>query len=324
VAGVIMVIADGATRALNMEMAEVAAEPLSYEPYKGAFVFALVLLPLILFYARSARASKKEALLLWFVLCTVAYTKDFSYIGVPGTKLFVTEIVLAVLVLSQLMVLVKSLPAPSRITMLALLGFFLAGGLAAVRGVLGGQERMLVARDSVIAVYAMFLPLGFLMISSWQHARRMFFFFSLGGILASLNALAWFLAQPGQRRYVEYGPYLLVCMVGVIVLTINRQIRALTGWLLAGLLFCGVILANARTIYAALGLALFVVMVVSPSARLRLSGRLLKRMAAVSFVLPERRSASNCACFTARLPRHRKNFFASAYSKSIASFACVP
>jgi O-antigen ligase len=285
VAGVIIVVADGATRALNLDMAEVAVEPLTYEPYRGALIFALVVLPLILFYARSAHTSKKEALLLWFVLCTVAYTKDFSYIGVPGTKLFVTEIVLGCLMLSQFGVLLRSLPALGKFTMLALIGFILAGVLAAARGVLAGQEKMLVARDSVIVLYAAFLPIGFLMISSWEHARRLFFFFALGGIFASLNAIAWFLAQPGQRRYVEYGPYLLIAIVGTIVLTINRQIRPFTGWLLTGLIFAGIILANARTIYATLGLALLLIVVVSPAGRIRLSTRLFKRMAAVSVVL---------------------------------------
>jgi len=285
VIGLIIVISDGVSRPLNVEMLDVAIEPLTYQPYQGAFVFALFMLPLVLCYASSARTSKAEALLLWFVLCTVAYTKDFSYIGIPGTKLFVTEVVLAVLVLSQATALAKSLPCLGRFTMWALLGLFSAGGLAAVRGLLSSQDKMLVARDSVIVVYALFLPLGFLLISSWERARRFFLFFALGAIFASLNALAWFLAQPGQRRYIEYGTYVLVCFVGGVVLTTNRLIQPAIGWLLSGLLFVGILLANARTIYAALALALLVVMVVSPSARLRLSARTLKRMVGVSVVL---------------------------------------
>ena len=108
---------------------------------------------------------------------------------------------------------------------------------------------------------------------------------SLGAILGSLNAIAWFLAQPGQRRYIDYGPYVLFCFVGCVVLTTNRVIRPLTGWLLSGLLFVGILLANARTIYAVLALALFGIMVVSPGGRLRLSARTLRRMAGVSVIL---------------------------------------
>ena len=59
------------------------------------------MLPLTLGYATSASISKKEAIFLWFILCTIAYAKDFSYMGVPGGKLFVTDVVLASLLASQ-------------------------------------------------------------------------------------------------------------------------------------------------------------------------------------------------------------------------------
>src|SRR5271168_3562018 len=85
VIGMIIVISDGVGRPLNQEMLDVAIEPLTYEPYQGALVFALLMLPSVWLYASSARISKAEGLLLWFVLCTVAYTKDFSYVGIPGT-----------------------------------------------------------------------------------------------------------------------------------------------------------------------------------------------------------------------------------------------
>lgn len=278
-------ISDGLSRPLNLEMMDVAIEPLTYQPYQGALVFALLMLPLVFFYTSSARIPKAEGLLLWFVLCTVAYTKDFSYVGIPGTKLFVTEGVLALLLLSHLTAVTRSLPALGRNMMLGLLGLFLAGAVAAARGVLLSQDKMLVARDSVIVGYALFLPLGFLLLSSWQSMRRFFLFVFLGAIMASLNAIAWFLAQPGQRRYIDYGPYVLFCFVGCVVLTTSRMIRPLTGWLLAGMLLVGILLANARTIYAVLAVALLGIMVVSPGGRLRLSARTLKRMAAVSVVL---------------------------------------
>jgi O-antigen ligase len=285
VIGAIVAIADGLSRPFNQEMLDVAIEPLTYQPYQGALVFALLMLPLVLVYSSSARIPKAEGLLLWFVMCTVAYTKDFSYVGIPGTKIFVTEGVLALLLLSHLTALAKSLPALGRNMMLGLLGLFLAGAIAAARGVLSSQDKMLVARDSVLVGYALFLPLGFLLLSSWQSVRRFFIFLSLGAIMASLNGIGWFLAQPGQRRYIDYGPYVLFCFVGCVILTSNRMIRPVTGWLVSGMLFVGILLANARTIYAVLALALVGIMVVSPSARLRLSARTLKRIAGASVVL---------------------------------------
>ncbi len=285
VVGGLIAVIDGFGRPLNTEMLDVAIEALTYEPYYGAFVFAFAMLPLVLCYASSVRASRKEALLLWFVMCTVAYTKDFSYLGVPGTKLFVTEIVLGLLTLTQLSALAKRSRDLGKFTLLALACFLLAGGIAAARGFLSGQEKMLVVRDSALVLYAMFLPLGFFMASSWESVKRLFLFFALGAAFSCLNGLAWFLAQPGQRRYVFYGTYVLMSFAGIAILSSHRIIRPLTGWVLAGLLFLGILLVNARTIYMTLGAVLVGITAVTPSAQLRVSARTLKRMLWVGGVL---------------------------------------
>jgi O-antigen ligase len=274
--GLIIVFADGLSRPSAIEAQEASAQPLSYEPYLGGSVFAFAMLPLMACYAGRAHLSKKEALLLWFVLCTVAYAKDFSYINVPGTKIFVTDIVLAVLTLSLLRFLRTDSQLLGRFTWLAVVAFVLAGMLAATRGLLSGQDKTLVMRDSAIAVYALFLPVGFLLVSSWDAVKRFFVFFAMGAVFSSVNGLAWFIAQPGQRRYLDYGPYVLISFLGVVVLATNRTLRPATGWLLASLLSIGIVMASARSIYVILGLVLAGTIFVGPSGGFRLHARNLR------------------------------------------------
>ena len=76
---------------------------------------------------------------------------------------------------------------------------------------------MFVLRDSAIIVYSMFVLVSFLIVSSWESVKRLFMFFALGALFASLNALAWFAGEPGQRRYLPYGVYVLAGMVGAFV-----------------------------------------------------------------------------------------------------------
>ena len=85
--GTAIVIADGFTRPLVLEEDWENSEAMTYEPYHAAFVFGLAMLPLMMAYRKSAGISKKESVLLWFVMCTVAYSKDFAYI-VPGFTRF--------------------------------------------------------------------------------------------------------------------------------------------------------------------------------------------------------------------------------------------
>lgn len=260
-AGLIVVLADGFSRPLMLENEETAIEPLTYEPFYGAFVFAFCMLPLTLGYARSARVSWQEGLFLWFVLCTVAYTKDFSYMGVPGTKLFVTDMVLATLLASQYKSLRNGLRSLGKLPVLAMAAFVLSGVISAYRGFLGGQEKALVFRDSAIFVYSSFLLLGFLLITSWAGVRRTFLFFTLGAVFCSLNAAAWFVMQPGQRRYLGYGIYLVAAVVGWFVGRANGILKR-SSWLLPAILSIGILLFSARAAYAALAGTLGVVFLV--------------------------------------------------------------
>jgi O-antigen ligase len=274
-AGLVIVWADGLSRPSAIESQESAIEPLTYEPYHGAFVFASVMLPLVFCYAAVQNVSRKEALLLWFVLCTTAYAKDFSYISVPGSKIFITDIVLMLL----MMCLVRQrskLVELGRWPLLAFAGFVVAGLTGAVRGLVAGQDKMLVLRDSAIFVYAFFLPVGFVLASSWEAVERVLLFFLLGAGFSSMNALAWFFVQPGQRRYLDYGPYVLISFLLTVILTTNRILPPLTGWLLSALFGIGVALAGARTVEVILLLLAIAMVFVGPSGRFRLGVRNLR------------------------------------------------
>jgi hypothetical protein len=69
---------------------------LTYSANKAAWLFAGAVLPLMVLHGRKLRFSLVESLLLWFVLCTTAYTKDFAYLKIPGVPIFVTDVMLVV------------------------------------------------------------------------------------------------------------------------------------------------------------------------------------------------------------------------------------
>jgi len=159
---------------------------------------------------------------------------------------------------------------------------FVSAAICAGRGFLSGQEKVFVLRDSAIIVYSMFVVVSFLIVSSWESVKRIFMFFALGALFSSLNALAWFAGEPGQRRYLPYGVYVLAGLVGAFVLTTNRSLRPALGWLLTGLLAAGVLLANARTLYVALAPILMIMVLVGPTAKLQISKRTLRLSAGIT------------------------------------------
>jgi O-antigen ligase len=284
--GTIIVAADGFSRDPMPDEGTAAPTPvLQYESFWAAYVFAGVSLPLCYFYTRKTGASRGEAILLWFVLDTVAYSKDFAYIRVPGLPLFVTDIVLAVFLWKLLWRQGIRFLRFDRWWSRLVLAYVAVGTVSVARGVAGHQEVTLVARDAAIVVYALFTFVGFHLVTTWDGVRRFFIALALGSIFATLNGLAWFLAQPGQRRYIPYGVFLLVSSVGTVILTINRMIRPMLGWLLAALLLLGILLINARTIFVELVFALLIMMIASSSGKLRLSVRSLRLLAGVTVVL---------------------------------------
>jgi O-antigen ligase len=208
-------------------------------------------------YARRARVPLTEGLFLWFAFCTAAYTRDFSYVRWPGAPLFVTDVVLLILLLS-IYVLRRSrnLRSPMPVNVLLLL-FLGAGVLAAARGLWGHQEAILVFRDLALVVYALFLLVAYHLLRSWLSIKRAAVWLLLGAALGALNGLAWFIAVPAQRRFINYGIYILIALVGVLLAMVSRQIRPRLGWIFAGVLCLGLMLANARSLFVSLPILLF-------------------------------------------------------------------
>lgn len=256
VVGSAIALADGLTRAPN-PLLELPPQPLEYEPYRAAFLLAGSTLPLIVAYAKKARTSLSEGLLLWFVFCTTAYMKDFSYFRSLGAPVFVTDILLMILLLAICFSLRRHscLPPPLLITFLTL--FIAAGGVAAARGFTGHGEPKLVFRDFALIAYALFLPVGYCLVGSWQAFKRVAVWFVLGAALSVECGLGWFLVAHGdQRRFVFPGIYVLVSLVGVLMMMANRLVRPRVGWMLVALFSLGLLLANMRSLFLSLALVL--------------------------------------------------------------------
>ncbi len=256
--GVVIAVADGLTRVSIYDREEAWNGPLEYIPYQGAFLLAGLTLPLMIAYARKARVALAEALFLWFVFCTAAYTRDFSYIRWPGTPLFITDIVLLILLVSIYLIRrprFSKIPLPVPV----LLGlFFGAGALAAVRGFLGHHDAMVVVRDSALVVYTLFLPVGYHLSRSWLSIKRVAVWFLLGTGLGALNGLAWFIAVPEERRFINYGIYILISLVGTVVAMASRLLRPRVGWIFVAVLCVGLVLANTRSLFVSMAVLLLV------------------------------------------------------------------
>jgi O-antigen ligase len=258
VLGTVIALADGLTRTPVLEREAYWNGPLEYQPYLGAVLLAGMTLALMFGYVRRAGISVTEGLFLWFVFCTTAYTRDFSYIHWPGTPLFVTEIVLVLLFLS-IYLLARSrdvhVPLPVNVFLAILVA---AGALSALRGFLQHSEPILVLRDAALVAYPLFLHVAHSLFRSWLSIKRMAVWFLLGTSLSVLNGFAWFLAAPQERRFIYYGTYILMALVGTFVAIANRLLPPRTGWILAGLFCLGLALANARTLFVALPVLLVV------------------------------------------------------------------
>lgn len=282
IVGSAIALVDGLTRAPN-PLLELPPQPLGYEPYPGALPLACFSLPLMIAYAKNARISLSEGLFLWFVFCTAAYTKDFSYFRLPGAPIFVTDVVLMILLLAIYFSPSRgrSLPPPLLITFLTV--FIAAGGLAAARGFLGRAEPKLVLRDFALIAYTLFLSAGYFLLGSWQAIKRFAVWFALGAALSVQCGLAWFLVAHGdQRRFVFPGIYVLVCLIGVLVLMANRLIRPRTGWMLVALFSLGLLLANMRSLFLALALALLASLLIPGLLQGKIRARLLRSLAGAS------------------------------------------
>ena len=252
VLGALIAFADGLTRVPILERQASWNGPLEYEPYWGALLLAAITFPLMLAYACKAGVRLAEALFLWFVFCTTAYTRDFSYIRWPGTPLFITEVVLLILLLSIYLVPRRHglrTPLPVRVLLVLLVT---AGMLAAMRGFLGHRDPVFVLRDLALVAYPLFLLVAHNLLGSWLSIKRMAIWFLLGTALGALGGLGWFIAAPGERRFIYFGIYILISLAGILVAITHRWINPGVGWVSAGVFCVGLMLANARSLFVAL------------------------------------------------------------------------
>lgn len=254
--GAVIAAADGLTRAPISEREASWNGPLEYQPYLGAVLLAALTIPLVFGYARRARIGLTEGLLLWFVFCTAAYTRDFAYIHVPGAPLFVTDIVLVALLL-LLYSLARPMALRAPVALHLFVGLFVAAGvLAALRGFLQHRETAFVLRDAALVAYSLFLYVAHQLLPSWLAIKRLAVWFLLGTGLSAVNGLGWFLAAPQERRFIYYGTYILIALVGTLVAIANRLLPQRTGWSLAVLFLVGLTVANARSLFVALPILL--------------------------------------------------------------------
>jgi O-antigen ligase len=254
---------------------------LEYEPCLGALLLAGLSLPLMFAYVRRAKVSLTEGLFLWFVFCTTAYTRDFSHIRWPGTPLFVTDVVLLVLILSISLLPSTRYPRCPLLMSVFLFSFLGAGILSVTRGFWGHRELLLVLRDSTLVVYALFLFVAHNLLRTWISMKRTVVWFVLGTTLGTLNGLAWFIAVPEERRFIYYGVYVLISLAGILLAIANRLVRPRVGWIFAGLLCLGLMLANARSLFVSLVILLFMGLL---AGRLVFSKTRFARLVATAFI----------------------------------------
>jgi O-antigen ligase len=272
--GSIIALFDGARRPFTISE-EITS--LTYVASKWALFLAVATLPLCIGYARSRSLTVVEGVLCWFALNTAAYAKDFAYLRVPFAPIFVTDIVLTYACASVLWV-PRATPNWSRIGLFSL--FLLAGVVALLRGLFREQEMIYVLRDFAIPVYALFAIATALVVRSWRSVRCLMMSVAIGAALSAVSGLAWLAMEPGQRRYIAYGVYVLSGLLGTLLAVINRKVPARIGWPLAIALAIGVLLANARTIFVALIAAIALVVVVGVSMNRRESHRARVRVLA--------------------------------------------
>jgi O-antigen ligase len=139
--------------------------------------------------------------------------------------------------------------------MLGLAAFFALGVVALLRGILSGAEVTRSFRDFSMVVYPAFVLVGLHMLVKWESLERVGLMLIVGAAMASLNGVAWFVATPGLRRYIAYGIWITIAIVGVAVAMIRRLLRPSLGIPIVVLLTLGLFVANARTLYVVLGVA---------------------------------------------------------------------
>jgi O-antigen ligase len=227
------------------------AQILAYEAYKAAWVFAAVAFPLILLHGARLKFTLTESTLLWFMLCTAAYAKDFAYIKVPGAPIYITDIVLALALASTFLWPRLRSPRLKSGLMKALLVFLILGAIAAARGVAMWMAFVDVLRDFSIVVYASFMLLGMFARRRKEFTEQFCLMLICGAVISTLVGVSWYFAEPDMRRYINYF-YVPLAFVLVMVGVLNRRLKLTVGIPLLMVLGWGLIVSNTRSTYVAL------------------------------------------------------------------------
>jgi len=214
-------------------------------------------------------------LLLWFVMCTAAYSKDFAYLRFPGIPIFVTDMVLALALLFVFVFPRVRIPSPTFWPISAALLLVSVGVIEVCRGLIGGRDPMLVLRDFAVPLYAIFLLIGMYAVEEWPAIQHFCRFFIYGALAASVTAVGWFVMVPAQRRYIFHGgPHVAAAFVGVLAWTLSKQVSRRIRYCVFGLLTAGIVLTNSRTVYVCIAICVAVLFLTARIAnrRLRFSG----------------------------------------------------
>lgn len=269
VVGCVVAILAGLTRPEIIQYAPV--DTFTYESQAMVWVFAGVTLLPCLMYAWNCGKSTRFGLLLWFVLGTVTFSKDFSYIRLPGQPIFVTDVVLAIFLVS-FAVSKKRL----RINLRSRAGKFLAayvvvGALTFLRSVLTGSSALLSLRDAAIVWYSLFFVVGYICASDPSKLFLLGKIFLLGATLTSVVGIFYFLHYPqyGYGVHLTPGGIFVAAALGILLVGlesgfIRKDWRA---YGLAVLFAIGVLLSDARTNYLALCLMLLIAILLLPKTR---------------------------------------------------------
>ena len=263
-------IYDGLTRDFvdDYELAPVV-QVLMYEAYKAAWIFAAVVLPLILLHGKRLGFSFSESYLLWFVLCTTAYTKDFAYMKVPGVPIYITDVSLVLFVLSTFVWPRLRIPRFNNLLMQSVSFFVGLGLMEAVRSLGMGSPATDVLRDLSFVIYIVFMPVALFARRSRELTRQYFLMLICGAVIGTLTGISWYLSQPDMRRYILYGIYVPDAFLLIAMLLWVKRMKPLMGFPLLMLLGWGILICNARTTYLGLA-ATLAVMVYTGFAQLRI------------------------------------------------------
>lgn len=278
VIGCIVAVLAGLTRPETILFG--APDTFAYEAQPMVWVFAIATLFPCLGWAWNNGESTRFGLVLWFVLGTVTFSKDFSYIRLPGEPVFVTDVALGILILSLVVFNAKLRVNLGSTTGKLLAAYLGIGVLTFSRSILSGAPVLLSLRDAAIVWYSLFLLVGYLCASDPIKVRLLGKVFLLGAALTSIVGIFYFLhyGQYGYGVHLTPGGFSVAAALGVLLVGMENGFihKDWRSYSLAVLYAVGVLLSDARTNYLALCLMLLAAVLLMPKIRRRQRLKALK------------------------------------------------